>query len=307
MAIRKSTYPCRFGTGAKTRLGEENHVNMTIGFTSPGLGQNGTTSTHVRYSMSPVGSVAPSNGWSRPAWPRCSSGRLAHRQEGTRYPRGSKSVRGRKISDENTCENKKLDAAADYFQCLIGASQKANARDKDPSERLIAQCDAGFQRAVERAEAGGACHTPGNPSVLGDPIKARAQATALGVTAELGGCTALNITNQFATCTLGVGGRGVDLAAVIDAINNVGGGVDNNTPFYIETWGGDGGAGNTNNGSRGGFGGYAQTTATTGAVAATYGTTELYYFLGDNGSGAANAGGDGGTATMVTTNDLATE
>jgi hypothetical protein len=36
-------------------------------------------------------------------------------------------------------------------------------------------------------------------------------------------------------------------------------------------------------------------------------TTELYYFLGYNGTGAANAGGDGGTATMVTTNDLATE
>jgi hypothetical protein len=77
--------------------------------------------------------------------------------------------------------------------------------------------------------------------------------------------------------------------------------------FKIEAWGGDGGGGNTSNGSRGGFGGYAQTTTTTGAISATYGTTELYYSLGYNGSGGYNAGGDGGTATMVTTNDLATE
>ncbi len=211
------------------------------------------------------------------------------------------------ISHDTVCENRKLEAAANYFQCLIGVYRRANIRANEPSEKSIAQCDDHFRRAVERAEARGACHTPGNPSVLGDPIKTRAQATALSVTAELGGCTALNITSQFATCTLGVGGRAVDLAAVTNAINNVGGGVDNNTPFYIEAWGGDGGAGNTNNGSRGGFGGYAQITTTTSAIAATYGTTELYYFLGDNGSGGANAGGDGGTATMVTTNDLATE
>ncbi len=213
-------------------------------------------------------------------------------------PPSSKSVHERKISDENVCENKKLEAAANYFQCLIGVYRRANIRDNEPSEGSIARCDDHFRQVVEQAEAGGACHTPGNPSVLGDLIKADAQAAALGVTAELGGCTALNITSQFATCTLGVGGRAVDLAAVIDAINNVGGGVDNNTPFYIEAWGGDGGAGNTNNGSRGGYGGYAQTTTTTGAISATYGTTDFYYFLGHNGTGGANAGGDGGTATM---------
>jgi hypothetical protein len=208
---------------------------------------------------------------------------------------------------ETVCENRKLEAAANYFQCLIGVYRRGNIRGNEPSEDSIAQCDDHFRRVVEQAEAGGTCHTPGNPSVLGDPIKALARAAALGITAELGGCTALNITSQFATCTLGSGGRAVDLAAVIDAINNVGGGVNNNTTLYIEAWGGDGGAGNTGNGSRGGYGGYAQTTTTTGAIAATYGTDELYYFLGLNGTGAANAGGDGGTATMITTNDLATE
>jgi hypothetical protein len=210
-------------------------------------------------------------------------------------------------SHDTVCENKKLEAAASYFQCLIGVYRRANIRGTEPSGDSIAQCDDHFRRVVEQAEAGGACHTPGNASVLGDLIKADARAAALGITAELGGCTALNISSQFATCTLGVGSRAVDLPAVLNAINNVGGNVNNNTPFYIEAWGGDGGAGNTNNGSRGGYGGYAQTTTTTSAVAATYKTTELYYFLGQNGTGGANAGGDGGTATMITTNDLATE
>jgi hypothetical protein len=279
---------------------------MTVGFTPPGDRQHGTPITRVQCSTSPSGS-----GVSRwlvatglAALLLCPSGASAG--EKNEVPRSPKSIQQPKRADETVCENKKLEAAANYYQCLIGVYRRANIRDNEPSEDSIARCDDHFRQVVEQAEAGGACHTPGNPSVLGDRIKAYAQATALGVTAELGGCTALNITTEFATCALGPGSRAVDLTAVIDAINNVGGGVDNNTPFYIEAWGGDGGPGNTNNGSRGGFGGYAQTTTTTGAVAATYGTAELYYFLGDNGSGAANAGGDGGTATMVTTNDLAT-
>jgi hypothetical protein len=215
--------------------------------------------------------------------------------------------KGHGSGDATVCENKKLDAAGDYFQCLMDAYRTANARDGAPSDGAIDKCDTHFVRDVEKAEAKGACHTPGNPSVLGDPIKAFARSSALGITAEVGGCTSLTITADFATCTLGAGGRAVDLAAILDAINNVGGNVDENTILYIEAWGGDGGKGNTNNGSDGGSGGYAQTTTTTGAIAATYGTTELYYFLGHNGTGGQNAGGDGGTATMVTTNDLATD
>jgi hypothetical protein len=208
---------------------------------------------------------------------------------------------------ETVCENRKLEAAANYFQCLIGVYRRANIQGNEPSEDSIARCDDHFRRVVEQAEAGGTCHTPGNPSVLGDPIKALARAAALGITSELGGCAALNITSEFATCTLDPASRAIGLDAVIDAINGIGSNIDNNTTLYIEAWGGNGGAGNTSNGSRGGNGAYAQTTTTTNAIATTYGTTELYYFLGLNGTGAANAGGDGGTATMVTTNDLATE
>jgi hypothetical protein len=123
-------------------------------------------------------------------------------------------------------------------QCLVDAYRVANTHGDEPSASSIANCDARFSRAVEQAEAVGGCHTPGNPSVLGDPIKARAKATALGITAELGGCTALTFTTEFATCTLGPGGRAVNLPAVIDAINDLGANVDENTTLYIEAWGG---------------------------------------------------------------------
>ena len=46
------------------------------------------------------------------------------------------------LSHDTVCENKKLKAAADYFQCLIRAYRRGNARDKDPTEHSIARCDA---------------------------------------------------------------------------------------------------------------------------------------------------------------------
>jgi hypothetical protein len=41
------------------------------------------------------------------------------------------------------------------------------------------------------------------------------------------------------------------------------------------------------------------------AFESAYGTTELYYYLGRNGTFAADAGGDGGTASLASVNDLA--
>jgi hypothetical protein len=52
---------------------------------------------------------------------------------------------------------------------------------------------------------------------------------------------------------------------------------------------------------------YAQTTTTLNAYEAAFGTTEMYYYRGLNGTFAADAGGDGGTATLATANDLTAE
>jgi hypothetical protein len=96
---------------------------------------------------------------------------------------------------------------------------------------------------LQQAEAHGRCDTPGNLSVLGDQIKALAKATAIGITVELGGCTALTYPTGFTICFLGAGGRGANLPALIDTLNAVGGNVDENTVLFIEAWGGDGAAG----------------------------------------------------------------
>jgi hypothetical protein len=162
---------------------------------------------------------------------------------GNDVPPSYKSDQGSKSADppETVGENLKLDAATHCFQCLVGACRVANIRDDEPSASSIARCDAQFRRAGEQAEALGGCHTPDNPSVLGDPIKARVEATTLGVTAEWGGCTALAVNYQFAICSLGLGGRAVNLPAVIDVFNNLGANINENTVHYIQAWGGDGG------------------------------------------------------------------
>ena len=70
----------------------------------------------------------------------------------------------------------------------------------------------------------------------------------------------------------------------------------------IEAWGGDGGRGASAHGGDGGAGGYAQTTTTVDHLREFFGTSELYYYLGKNGSGLN--GGGGGTGTLVTVNNL---
>lgn len=87
---------------------------------------------------------------------------------------------------------------------------------------------------LHQAEAHGRCDTPGNVSVLGDQIKALEKATAIGITAELGGFTALTYPTGFTICFLGAGVRGANLPAVIDTINAVGGNVDENAVLNIE-------------------------------------------------------------------------
>jgi hypothetical protein len=72
-------------------------------------------------------------------------------------PPSYQSPHGGKRADqrETVCENLKLDAAAHYFQCLVGACRVANTRGDEPSESTIANCDAHFRRAFEQAEARG--------------------------------------------------------------------------------------------------------------------------------------------------------
>ena len=75
--------------------------------------------------------------------------------------------------------------------------------------------------------------------------------------------------------------------------------------MWIEGWGGGGGAGNTSNGGSGGTAGYAQMTATPEDLESEFGSTVVYYYLGNTGvAGTNTGGGGGGAASLVTTNDL---
>ena len=208
------------------------------------------------------------------------------------------------LSFETACENAKLSAAARYHQCLTRAYKRANPHGDEPSEEAIARCDERFDRGFERAEASGACRTPGGSSTLREPLKAGVQQLVDNLMAGTG-CADLSIVpGDVATCSVNKTISAIDLAALVDQLSDFG--VTDDTTFWIQAWGGNGSNGNVccNFGGRGGTGGYAQVTTSLNALRSWYRTTELYYYLGLNGTFGGSAGGDGGTSTLVTINDL---
>jgi hypothetical protein len=214
---------------------------------------------------------------------------------------------GSALSPETSCENAKLRAAAGYYRCLTRAAKEANAAGGELSDAAIEHCDARFDRAFEWAEATGACSTAGGPATLRGPIRGQVEDTLASVAAG-SGCPSTPAFDQDTstyTCTP-TSGSAVDLAAIVMQIADPD--VTNATVVWIEAWGADGGPGNTSNGGGGGAGGYAQITTTVDDLLSFFGASEIYYYLGVNGAGpSANAGGDGGTGTIVTVDDLTRE
>jgi len=211
------------------------------------------------------------------------------------------------LSPETTCENIKLRAAGAYARCLARAATEANAVGGELFAPAIMRCDARFDRAFERAEAKGACRTAGGPATLRGPILGQMEDTfATSTTGP--GCPSTPVFDQDSstyTCTL-KSGSAVDLAAIVTQIGSAD--VTDETVVWLEAWGANGAPGNTSNGGPGGNGGYAQMTTTVNDLLLFFGASEIYYYLGVNGAGpSANAGGDGGTGTIVTINDLTTD
>jgi hypothetical protein len=204
------------------------------------------------------------------------------------------------LSLETTCENIKLRAAGGYARCLARAAKQANSTGSDLTDEGIERCNQRFDRVFEWAETIGTCRTAGGPSSLRGPILGQTMATLAATTAGPG-CPSTPVADgDTYVCTLKTGSA-VDLAEIVAQI-----GVPDVTlesPVWIEAWGASGGTGNTSNGGGGAAGGYAQTTTTVIGL----GSSTVYYYLGKAGTGGANAGGDGGTATLVTVNDLTKE
>ena len=204
------------------------------------------------------------------------------------------------LSLETACENAKLRAAGTYARCLARAARDANATSDDLSAEAIEHCDERFDRMFERAEATGACRTAGGPATLRGPIRGQMTETLESTTAGPGCPTTPVRDGETYVCTL-TKGSAVDLAQIVTQIDQPD--VTIESIVWIEAWGGTGSHGNTSNGGGGARGGYAQTTTTI----VDLGTTTLHYYLGKAGTTAANSGGDGGTATLVTFNDLTKE
>lgn len=211
------------------------------------------------------------------------------------------------LSPDTSCENAKLRAAGAYARCLARAAKHANTTGGELSDAAIGRCDAHFDRAFARAEANGACRTAGGPATLRGPILGQMDDT-FATTTTGPGCPSTPVFDQDTStyaCTL-KSGSAIDLAAIVTQIGS--GDVTDDTVVWIEAWGANGGPGNTSNGGGGGSGGYAQMTTTVNDMLLFFGISEFHYYLGVNGAGPSpNAGGDGGTATLVTLNDLTGE
>jgi hypothetical protein len=111
------------------------------------------------------------------------------------------------------------------------------------------------------------------------------------------------------TCTLPTSDDtdSVDVADLAGELS----GVTGETPIWIQAWGGKGGQGaGYNVNASGGLGGYAQTVTTLDELESSYGTSTLYYYVGDDGNSHGTStddteGGDGGASSVVATEDLA--
>jgi hypothetical protein len=198
----------------------------------------------------------------------------------------------------------KLSAVGAYQQCLIRVYKRLSGSDR--SMRALARCDERFDQAFGRAEADDACRTPGGASAIRNRIADDLETIVENLTATTHFEQLVISPGDVAVCLVDKTASAIDLAVVIGELRGFG--VTQDTAFWIQAWGGDGSRGNVeSHAGAGGRGGYAQMTTSLSAFRSAYRTREFHYYLGLNGTFAHDAGGDGGTATLLTLNDLTTE
>jgi hypothetical protein len=118
-------------------------------------------------------------------------------------------------------------------------------------------------------------------------------------------CQNVATTNNGAAvkCLLSSSTCGVDLNLLVQGLSGLGYPVTATTPMWIQAWGG--GGGHSSKAGSGSAGGYAQTTTSVADFTATFGSSMLFYFIGKDGASVSyTCGGAGGSATIVTAEDL---
>ena len=113
-------------------------------------------------------------------------------------------------------------------------------------------------------------------------------------------CSLVNSKDGIVRCRLRTSVCGVDLDNVVSQVGN---GVTENTVMWIQAWGGKGG--NSDKACDGGGGGYAQTTTSVSDIKSYTGSAQLFYYVASGGKNGGNhCGSAGGSATIVTLEDL---
>jgi hypothetical protein len=135
------------------------------------------------------------------------------------------------ISAAHACEAAKLEATSVYHRCLTRALNHATVEDREVTDHDSAHCDRRFDRAFERAEASGACRTPGGASTVREPLKAQVQMLVDNLMAETGCANLTIVPGDIATCTVNKTTSAIDLAPVVDFLSTFG--VTDDTTFWI--------------------------------------------------------------------------
>lgn len=199
---------------------------------------------------------------------------------------------------ERLCRSLKLRAVADHYSCLLKA---ADAGGK-PS-----QCTARFVRQFEQADrlspGCGRLDDVGRTNAL---VQSQTEAV-LAPEPDAQPCVTPIQTNtagnlvycQLTTPSESSSTSSVVLSDVVAQLSTYG--VTTSTVMWVQAWGGNGGA--SHDYARGGAGGFAQM-ITSVADLENQGIVNLYFYLGKGGTHTGPSGGQGGTATIVTAQDL---
>jgi len=217
---------------------------------------------------------------------------------------------------EARCNRQKARASADLFQCLVEADINASRPLHTPwaewlAELCVAQHIRGYAAAEAQAERRGADCSDRDELRMRQSVAAEAANVVDGSASPMA-CAAVNYNPESAlvTCQLTVPAESttvssVEFEKILSQLEMFQ--VDGNTVVWIQVWGAEAGkgAGNSlNQGGNAGEGGYAQTITTLGELQSNMATDVLYFYLGQYGTHNSNSGGQGGAATIVTTQDL---
>ena len=205
-------------------------------------------------------------------------------------------------SSGGECQTLKLRAAGEYYACLLRAGDEGHG-----SKRCDHRFAALFERA-DRREPG--CLPLDDLERSQQGIRNQAQEVLVGDISQPPCQGIVSGSEGLVTCQLRVPGENIvnsvaNLADVLTQIQNepdcpACAKVTDETPIWIQAWGGRGGDGDD---SSEGAPGFAQLVTSISGLKSV-GIVQFYFYLGAGGSNGGTTGGAGGAATLVTEGDL---